>query len=164
MKSLLIAAIFAVCLPLAANAKTYPIPSDDPIATVTLPDSWDVTETDDGIEATSKDELVTISIEAGDLIDVKAATAEALQGFADDGVTIDATTQKQTDFEINGMKGFEIGFKGKDEDGPTNVSVSIVVVSEKKVLNLTYQASDAGEKNNAEALGQILHSIQATKK
>lgn len=164
MKALMFAALFALSLPLAAHAKTYPIPDDDPIATVTLPDSWDTDDLDDGVEATSKDETVYVAIEAADLTDVKAATVEAFKFFDEKGITIDKSSQKESEFTINGLKGFELSFKGKDEDGPTNVSVSVVTVSEKKVLMITYWASDEGEKNNADGLSKIINSIQATKK
>ncbi len=164
MRSLLFAALFAVALPLATQAKTYPIPDDDAVATVTLPDSWDVDDLDDGIEVTSPDESVYVAIEAEDLLDVKSATVEAFKFFDEKGITIDKDSQKQNEFSVGGMKAFELAFKGRDEDGPTNVSVTVVTVSEKKVLMITYWASDEGEKANAEGLSKIINSIQATKK
>ncbi len=164
MKSLIFAALLALALPAMAQAKTYPIPDEDPIATVSLPDSWEVDDLDDGIEVTSKDELVYVAIEAADLVDVKAATVEAFKFFDEKGITIDKDSQKESDFTVNGLKGFELGFKGKDSDGPTNVSVSVITVSEKNVLMITYWASDEGEKNNADGLSKIINSIQATKK
>jgi hypothetical protein len=164
MKSLIFAALFALSLPFAAHAKTYPIPDEDPVATVTLPDSWDADDLDDGVEVTSPDEAVYVAVEAADLLDVKSATVEAFKFFDEKGITIDKSSQKEHEFEVGGMKAFELGFKGKDEDGPTNVSITVVTVSEKKVLMITYWASDEGEKNNADGLSKIINSIQATKK
>jgi hypothetical protein len=164
MRRLAVAALFAFCLPLAAQAKTYAIPSSDAIATVTLPDSWDADELDDGVEVTSNDETVYAAIEAVDLLDVKAATVEAIKFFDEKGIKIDASTQKETDFEVNGMKAFELGWKGKDHDGDTTVSITVIGVSEKKMLMITFWGSEEGQSANIEGLKKIISSIQATKK
>jgi hypothetical protein len=164
MRAFIIAAVLALSVPFAAVAKTYPIPDEDPVAIITLPDNWDADDLDEGIEVTSPDESVYAAIEAVDMLQTKTATVEAFKFFEKKGIAIDKSSQTQRDFMVNGLAAFELGFKGKDEDGSTNVSVTVVAINDKKVLMVTCWASDEGEKNKSGAWSGIINSIQAAQK
>jgi len=159
MKKLLLTTVLALGLPNLAFAATYKLPDEAPVATVTIPDAWSSKAIDNGVDATSDDGTVYVAIEVTAGKDVKDATVEAIKFLAKNGVTIDETTAKQSDGKINGMDGAEIAWTGKDKDGPTNVSLSFIAVSDDKLLLLTYWASPDGEKKNAKELGAILQSI-----
>jgi len=49
--SRLAAALIATILfaPIGASAKTFPVPADDPIATVSIPDKWEPHDYDGGV-------------------------------------------------------------------------------------------------------------------
>jgi hypothetical protein len=164
MRALFIATVVALSLPFTALAKVHPIPDEDPIATITLPDNWDVDDLDDGIEVASPDDSVYLAIEALDLVDSKAAMAEAFKFFDKKGITVDNSSQKQNEFTVNGLGAFELGFKGRDEDGPTNVKITVIMVGPAKALMVTYWASDEGEKNLSGEMSNIIGSVQAAKK
>ena len=66
MKTTLIAALFALVLPVAAFAGEIRLPAAAPVASVTIPDSWNPTEIDHGVEAVSPDDAVYLSIEVAD--------------------------------------------------------------------------------------------------
>jgi hypothetical protein len=147
-----------------ANAGTFPIPADNPIATVSIPDSWDPKTYDGGVEATSEDGAIYVAIESVAADDVKSATEEGLKFFLKSGVDIDFNSQKTRDAKINGLDAFDLAFTGKDKDGPANISLTLVRTNAKdKFLMLYYWGSPAGEKANASDLGKISDSIQATK-
>lgn len=148
----------------AASAATFPIPSDDPIATVSIPKSWDPKTYDAGVEATSGDGAIYIAIEAVAADDVKSATEEGLKFFIKSGVDLNMDSQKTRDTKINGLDAFDIAFTGKDKDGPANVSLTLVKTNAKsRFLMLYYWGSAEGEKANASDLKAISDSIQATK-
>ncbi len=161
MKAFLFAALIAFAVPLAAHSKDYPLPDAEPMAAISLPDSWDVDDLDDGIEAVSKDELVYVAVETADAIDARAATTAAYSFFDDKGIVIDKASFRQSDIEVNGFSGFQLFFEGRDEDGPTRVSVTVLPVGETGAVMITYWASEDGEKSNPDGLMNIVNSVQA---
>jgi hypothetical protein len=157
---------FAACLaallllPAGAFARSFTLPASNAIAVVTLPDAWSSKEIEDGVESSSPDKSVYVAIEVVEATDVAAGVEESIKFLLKSGVEVDAATEKKTEFEINGMKAFEIGWTGKDSSGPTGVSVSVVVVDAKNLLLLTYWGSPAGTAANQQALGEIVRSIK----
>lgn len=165
MKTLFSLAAFALLIgAVAANAKTFPVPEDDPIATVSIPDDWSPNAYDGGVEATSPDSGVYIAVEQVAADDVKSAVEEGLKYFIKQGVELDPKTQKTQDIKINGLPAFDLDFSGKDKDGPAEISLTLVQTNAKaKFLLLYYWGSPAGAKANAAGLKAISDSIQATK-
>lgn len=161
--ALLALAAFAF-LPSLAMAETFPVPADDPIATVTIPDGWSPKAYDGGVEATSDDGKIYVAIEQVAAEDVKSATEEGIKFFAKSGVAIDADSLKTRDIKIGGLPAFDLAFTGKDKNGPANISLTLVGTNAKsKFLLLYYWGSPDGEQANATALQAIANSIQATK-
>ena len=154
---------FMAALPGFAIAKSYTIPDPGAIAVVTLPDDWDTTEIAKGVESKSDDETVYVAVEVTELKDVSKAIADSIVWLKSQDVEIDRSTQKQGDITINGMTGVQVKWDGKDEDGPTHVSLTVLPVTDSKGLILTYWASPEGEKDNLKALGTIIDSLKAIK-
>jgi hypothetical protein len=157
----------ALALSLAASgagAATFAVPSENPIATVSIPDSWDPKTYDAGVEATSGDGAIYIAIEEVAADDVKSATEEGLKFFVKSGVHIDFDSQKTRDAKINGLDAFDMSFTGKDKDGAANISLTLVKTNaQSRFLMLYYWGSSEGETANASDLKAISDSIQATK-
>jgi hypothetical protein len=158
-------ALLALCLaPSLALAGTYPIPAENPIATVSIPDSWSPNAYDGGVEATSGDGALYVAFESVNASDVKTATEEGLKYYVKNGVTIDPDSMKTKDIKINNLDAFDLTFTGKDKDGPANISLTLVQTNAKdKFLLLYYWGSSEGEKANGADLKAISDSIQATK-
>lgn len=142
-------------------AKTHSIGDSRAVATVTIPDSWEVETIEDGIEATSADENVSVTVEAVEIKDVETATREGIKYFTEAGVTLDPSTQTQKQMTMSGKPAVDISWKGKDSDGPTNVSLTFVILSEKDSILLYLWGNDDGIKQNAAALQAISESIRA---
>ena len=163
-KTVFVLASAALAWGLAAtpsSAKSYSIGDSRPVATVTIPDSWEVETIEDGIDATSPDEGVSLTIEAVEIKDVETATREGIKYFTEAGVTIDPSTQTQKELTMSGKPAVDISWKGKDSDGPTNVSMTFVILSEKDSLLLYLWGDDQYLKQNAAALRAISESIRA---
>jgi hypothetical protein len=165
MKRLLAYSFLAMLIaPGLAAAKTFPIPDEDPVATVSIPDKWDSSPYEGGIESTSPDGKVYIALESVLAKDVKTATEEGIEWFAKQGVDIDPNSMKTRDTKIGGLPAFDLQFTGKDKDGPAGISLTLVGTNaEGKFLMLYFWGSPAGVEANAPALKAIGDSIQATK-
>lgn len=150
--------------PAAAFAGTFPIPAENPIATVSIPDSWSPNAYDEGVEGTSADGKLYVAFELVNADDVKSATEEGLKFFIKSGVTLDKDSMKTKDTKINALPAFDLTFTGKDKDGPANISLTLVQTNAKgKFLLLYYWGSSEGEQANGAELKAISDSIQATK-
>lgn len=158
------AAACLLILPTAALAKTFPVPDENPIATVSIPDKWEPNPYDGGVEGTSPDGAVYVAVEGVDAKDVGDATAEGVKWFAKQGVVIDDKSLKTKDIKVNGMSAFDMTMQGKDKDGPTEVDMTLIKTnSNTQFLMVYFWGSAKGQKDNADDLGKIAGSIQATK-
>ncbi len=124
-----LAAIFAFALlfaPAGAFAKTFPIPDDDPVATISVPDGWEPKPYDGGVEATSPDGKVYIAVEEVDSDDVGSVAEDGVKWFAKQGVEIDDKSLKTEEMKVNGLPAFDMTMSGKDKDGPTEVGMTLI--------------------------------------
>ena len=147
-----------------ATAKVFSIPETDAVATVNAPDDWDPSDIDDGIEMTSPDGNVYVSIESVKADKITDAVAESVKVLGEQGLDIDLSTQKASDKEVNGMKIHNLEYTGKDDDGPTEFAVSLVEtrVPDQFVM-FTFWGSEDAQKSNDAALSAMLQSVQLTK-
>jgi hypothetical protein len=155
--------IIVTALAVSVRAGDFKLPDDSPVASFTIPASWGPSEYEDGVEATSDDGSIYIAVEAADLSsseDVSSAMTEALKYLTKKGVTVDADSTKQTSTKVNGMDVVDVRWDGKDSDGACRVSLSIVIVTAKKGLLLTYWGSPEGAKKYSKDLDAIAESIK----
>jgi len=163
---LLRSAVVALILltPAAAFAKTFPVPAEDPVATVTIPDGWEPKDYDGGVEATSPDGKVYIAAEMVEADEVKQATKEGIEWFDKQGVEIDPDSMKTKDAKEAGADAFELSFTGKDKDGPTAIVIELVKTNmAKKFLMLYFWGAPADAAKNGDELQKISDSLQLTK-
>ena len=165
MRTLIALTLVTVTLaPSLALADTFPVPAENPVATVSIPDKWESSPYDGGIESTSPDGAIYVALEMVAAKDVKTATEEGVEWFAKQGVEIDPGSLKTKETKINGLDAFDMQFTGKDKDGAAEISLTLVATNaEGKFLMLYFWGSDAGERANASDLKAIGASIQATK-
>lgn len=160
MKSTLLAAFLAFAMPAAAMAAEIQLPSDAPVASVTIPDSWNPTEIDHGVEAVSSDEAVYLSIEVAD----EKSTDKIIEGIfsflEENGVKVDAATQSETDNKLNGMDVSTIEWDGQDEDGPVSVGVTMLSPKPGKLLLMTYWGTKGEQEKHMNDFVGIIASIK----
>ena len=160
MNKLLLTVGCIAALSVPSLAGTHKIPKEDPIATITLPDGWEVDEIEDGIEATSADEEVYFYVEATDADTVEEAMTEGAKYLGSKGVTVDEKSVKKEQTKLNGMDVIDISWDGKDKDGAAKVSLAVVAVTKEDGLLIVYWASPEGDKKNAADLEKIANSIK----
>lgn len=134
------------------------------IAAVTIPDSWKPETTDTGVEATSPDEKLQISIEVVKTAtsdDVAKAAMNALQGLMDDGMKLQKPSPAQ-DLKITAFPAASmISTKGTDSDGdPIEVDLIVIAANETTGLQVMLVYEPGAEKTYDKAIGRILDSLK----
>jgi hypothetical protein len=160
MKPLFATIAISLMLSGVAHCETLMFPSEAPIARITIPDSWSPAETETGVEATSDDSAIYLSVDVADEKTSDKVIDDAIAFLQQNGVKIDGTTQKRSDEKINGMDMANFGWTGTDSDGPVDVSLSLLSPTPGKLLVITYWGSKATQEKHARELLDIAHSIQ----
>ncbi len=150
-------------LPALAEAKAFKLGDEEAVAWVSIPDTWEPSEIDDGVEGTSPDRETYVAAEIVDAKAIDDAIKEEDKFFTKQKITIRPETKTQKETTVNGLKAYDVTWQATDADGATEVSVTFVVVGENKLLLLTYWGSKAGEKTNGKDLVEIAQSIRPIK-
>ena len=147
-----------------AFAKTYAIPSQNPVATINIPSSWEPNEYDGGVEGTSKDGQFYFAIEAVDSKDIGEATKEGINFFKKQGVQFDVNSQTTIESVLNDLPVLTITFKGRDKDGPTEITLVLVKTLKKNRFLLIYGwGSESAVEANSKDIDKILTSLTPTR-
>ncbi|SMD14600.1 histidine kinase [Rhizobium sp. RU36D] len=164
MKRLLIAAAAAILSFTAAQAGEMKFPSDAPVASITLPESWIGKETDTGIEVSSEDDAIYFFIDVADVKSTDAVITDAIKFLSDNGVTIDPASLKESkDQKLNGMDIAFLEWNGTDKDGPASIGMAIAAASAENLLVLTYWGTKGDEEKHAVELGTMIDSLKPVK-
>lgn len=162
LKAALVVAAFAF-LPAFAEAKSYMIPENKPAAVVTIPDDWSVEMTRHGIEIQSEDDELYLAIEVTSERNIERDLEATFKWLASKGVTLNHESKKEVPYSINGMSGGMIYWDGKDKDGPTQISITILEIDASKGLMITGWGSEEGQKANLKELTAIVESLKAVR-
>jgi hypothetical protein len=149
-------------LPLApAFAKTLKLPNDEfAIASITFPNNWEPEEVNNGVEGQSPDSAVYLAaVAVGSEKGMDAELDDTFAFLKEHNVQLDKSTKHESKFQLNGEEVEELIYQGKDEDGPTSVSISFIPVKNKIVV-LTYWVTSSEEEKHQAEVGKILQSIK----
>ncbi len=163
MKSALILIAAAFLSTTAAHAKTMKLPNDEfAIASITIPDSWEPEEVNNGAAGTSPDKAVYIAaVAVGSEKGMNAELDDTFDMLKEHKVDLDKDSKKENKFKINGLDAEEMVYHGKDEDGPASVSITFVPIKDKLIV-LTYWVSTEDEAKHQEEVGKIVGSLKPT--
>lgn len=164
MKKLFAAAALATMLmPCVSFAETLKFPSDAPVAQITIPDAWGPEETETGIQATSDDSAIYLSIDVADAKTSDKVISDAIDFLQTNGVTIDEKTQKESEDTVNGFKMSNLDWSGKDKDGDVNIGLSFLSPKPGKLLVITYWGTKGEQEKHGPELLAIIQSLKAAK-
>ena len=163
MKTLLTLIAITLLGAVAVDAKTFKLPNDEfPIASIEIPDSWEPKEVDRGVECQSSDDAVYMSIVAvGSEKGMNAELEETFKMLKERNVVLDDSTKKENKFKVGSFDATELLFQGKDDDGPTAVSIVFIPI-EDKVIVATYWVETAKEQEHQKEVGTIVNSLKAS--
>jgi hypothetical protein len=159
-KTLFIAAMIAAA-PGLVSAKDFKI--GEGAAMVSIPDGWEPERFEGGVEGTSPDKETYVAAEVIEASGIEDAFAEEQKFFTKNEIQIDSASKTEKEMKMAGLPAFDISWKATDKDGPTHVSLTLVKLSDSKILLLTYWGTEAGEKSNGKDLAGIADSIKAIK-
>ena len=156
-----------VLLASSAFAGTFSIPEKRPLVSVDIPDSWNPEITPKGVACESPDQVASIFFDVvGSEKGARRLIEENVDWLVkDQGVRIDAASQKERSFETNGFEWSEITWDGvSDEWGPASIGFLMTMVSENKMLISTYWITKKhGNKRDAR-LDRMIDSIRPVRK
>jgi hypothetical protein len=161
MKKIFAAAVIAAFLPAISHAATLNFPSDAPVASITIPDDWGPKETETGIDATSDDNAIYISIDVADGETSDKVVEDAVAFLEKNGVKIDASTQKESSEKLNGMDMTNLDWSGSDNDGDVSVGLSFLSPKAGKLLVITYWGTKGMQEQHGPELQTIITSLKA---
>lgn len=164
MKNLILAAAAALLLAGTAQAGEISFPSDAPVATMTIPDDWGPKETDTGIDATSPDNAVYLSVDVASAADTDATVKAAIKYLGDQGVTVDDKSAKQENGTLNGLPLFTVSWAGTDKDGAVTIGLAAVTVAADKNLVFTYWGTKGSEDADQAKITDIMRSLKPAAK
>jgi hypothetical protein len=161
MKSILTFVAVSSLIAAPAFAKTLKVPSDEfAIASITMPNDWEPEEINNGVAGESPDQAVYLAaVAVGSEKGMNAELDDTFEFLKEHKVDLDKSTKKENKFTLNGVEVEELIYHGKDEDGPTSVSISFVPIKDKVVV-LTYWVTTAKEKKHQEEVAKILKSLK----
>ncbi len=160
MKKLIIAAAFMCAAVLPASAKNLAVPEKNPVATITVPNSWDIDEIDYGYVARSPNEDVFFSVEyaTGKRVDKMLENNNA---WLDENEIVAKSAPVEKDIELGGLKAKLISYDGTDEDGDTHVDFVLIAAGDNRLILLTLWASPEALKANKDDIIAIQNSVKA---
>lgn len=163
MLKTLLALCFLCTFSAVAYAKAFKLGDDDPVTWISIPDTWEPAAYDDGVEGTSPDKETYVAAEVVDGKELDEAGKEEDKFFAKQKIKLKEDSKKEKKTTVNGLPAFDVSWDATDDDGPTHVSLTLIKISDEKLLMLTYWGTEAGEKSNGADLKEIAKSIKPIK-
>jgi hypothetical protein len=143
-------------LPAVASAKTIKFPEAAPLAQIDIPDSWTITDLENGgFEAISSDESLYISIDVSSSGSIDQAIDEATEYLDKSGAKINPDSIQKTETEMNGMQGMAVKWDGTWDGDAVDMDLTILVPkpgADKLLLITSWGTKEAEEKHMEEIL------------
>jgi hypothetical protein len=160
MKTLFAALALSFLATVSAKAADMTFPSDDPVATISVPDEWKPEETETGMQAFSPDNAISIYFDVADAKTSDKVIDDAIAFLQKNGVKITDAKPTQTDGKANGIDITAYDFDGTDADGPVSVGLAVLSPKPGKLLVVTYWGSKGDEDSHAGEVNGIIQSIK----
>lgn len=143
-----------------ALAGAVPITAADPVAVVTVPDGWEQSKVERGVQIKTPDEEVYIWFELVPADQLDALQKEHDAYFAREGVKFTGSTETMTR-EVNGRPWSFTELKATSSDGPSIVRYLAInpKVASGKIIMMTYWASEEGHVTHDKAMKALIDSI-----
>lgn len=158
-KKIFIASLF-VCSTLAPGfAKNLAVPAKDPIATLTIPDSWKQEAIEYGYSAKSPDGDIFFSVEyaAANRIDKMFALN---QSWMKDNKIKTKGKAAEKELEIGGLPAKMFTYQATDENGDTQIDFVTIPAGKQLIMITIWGSTEEREANKADIVA-IQKSLKA---
>jgi hypothetical protein len=160
MQKIILTFAALVSLTMGVSAKEYNITKSEPIAKITFPEGWKVTEEDDIINATSKDESISLDVEIFDNDDLDENLQATIDYLKENKVIVDEKSLKESEGKINGLDAVFHSYDGKDEEGPCVISLCFMILNEKKTVSILHWSPAKVDEEQQKEVLAILNSVK----
>lgn len=155
------AAFLCLWLVASAVAATYKVPKDEPIATVAIPNKWQIKELGEAIDARSSDGTLHFLVTPVEQKKVAETMGEAMRYIrGTGGIVVRPESMKKEAGNISGIDVQHVTWLGKDKSGDVKIRFTVFSLSNDKRLLAAYWGSPAAEKKYQAALKKMLESIR----
>jgi hypothetical protein len=156
---ILAGAVVALSLMAApALARNFAVPEKNPAITLSVPDSWEVEESEYGYSAFSPGKDVFFSVEYARSRQVKPLMDATAKWMKDN--RIKAVEPVQAETKLNGMDATVFQFETSDENGPTTVELILVNGGKDHMVMFTLWGSDKERAKHGAAVDGIMKSVK----
>lgn len=159
IKKLILALALVMVAAVPGYARNYALPEKNPIATIVIPDSWDVDESEFGYSATSPDDDVIFSIESASASRVDKLIEMNLKWMKDQEIVPKGKAVEEN-ISINGVPATVYSYKATDPDGDTLIEFVLLPGGNSRVILLTLWATEEAREENKADISSIIMSIK----
>ena len=153
------------CLGLAGLvcAGTYPVPHDEPVISVKIPEKWKVQEHDEFIEGTTPDGTMHVLALAVEGTKVAESLGEGIRYIRNTGgIVIKADSAKHETTTLKGKPLRSVSWDAHDQKGEIKLRCHVISGKNDKPAILFFWGSVDAEKKYHGELSQILETIETS--
>jgi len=155
------AAFLFLLLAASAAAATHKVPSDEPMATVEIPDKWKIKQSGEVIDASSQDGKLHFLVTPVEQKKVAETMGEAMRYIrGTGGIVVRPESRKNEAGNINGIDVQHASWQGKDKSGEVEIQFTLFSLSNDKRLLAACWGSPAAKKKYQADLKKMLESIK----
>ena len=142
-------------------ADTHKIPPDEPMATIWMPDKWQIQQRGDSIEASPPDASILFLVAPVEHNKVAEALGEAMRFFRnrDEGFFMKQESRHDENGKVNGKEAHFVSWQGKNRKGQIETKFVIVFLAPNKSLIAAYDGSPDASKKYQRDLDKMIQSI-----
>ena len=156
-------ALFSLLLIEPISARTYSVPQDEPIATIRIPESWQVRQGGEYIDATTPDgaHVLVMPVEGTKVAD---SLGEAMRYIRRTGtVVVKADSMKRDTATVKEKQLQIVSWDATDNDRAIRIRCHVVPVADGKQLLVIFWGSLEAETKYQRELNEIFETLQAAK-
>src|SRR4051812_32401178 len=154
--------IFFFALTVSVWAKTYSIPEEQPIARISIPDSWTTEEREEYIDSTMPNKAGHILVMAGEGQKVGESLLEAMRYIRRNGtIRVDARSEKKDTINLRERSMRTLSWTATEKNHPIVIQCNVISDLKGKRLLVVFWGPAEGEKKHRQDLKRILHSVEA---
>lgn len=145
----------------SAVAAIHKVPEEEPIATVAIPNKWQVKQIGEAIDARSSDgtlHFLVTPVEQKKVAETMGEVMRYIRGSG--GIVVKPESRKNEAGTINGTDVQHATWQGKDKSGDVTIRFTVFSLSDDKRLLAACWGSPAAEKKYQADLKKMLESIK----
>jgi hypothetical protein len=145
------------------RAGTYPVPQDEPVVSVKIPEKWKVQKHEEFIEGTTPDGTMHVLALAVEGTKIAESLGEGVRYIRNTGgIVIKADSAKHETTALRGKPVRSVSWDAHDQKGEIKLRCHVISGKDDKPAILFFWGSVEAEKKYHSELSQILETIETS--